>query len=195
MSVYYLALVIVALSRVYIGAHFLHQCVLAAAIGEYVGSRWLKTNARRLNYWSVAVACSIVGVLVSRYLKLIHDVEPDWSIKLAKKYCADPSWVRLDTTPLATVVRPVAVFVGLALTSSATKFRISEKSDKYFLWPVMRTLLGLIWSWGAQTVLEIAHSVQVLGQTGFYLVLFVVVIAYVLLSFCSVKWVRKVFRV
>lgn len=49
-------------------------------------------------------------------------VDPLWSVTKAKKWCADPDWIHLDTTPFAGLVRNLGALFGLGLAVNSQMF-------------------------------------------------------------------------
>jgi hypothetical protein len=47
-------------------------------------------------------------------------VDPQWSVRLAFKWCEQPEWIHVNTTPLFSLVRDCGSMFGLALASPAT---------------------------------------------------------------------------
>lgn len=59
-------------------------------------------------------------------LKLI-DIDLLWSVPKAKKWCTNPEWVNIDTTPFAGLVRNLGVLFGLGLGIHSAMFVVSCK--------------------------------------------------------------------
>ena len=97
-------LAIMCTSRVYILAHFPHQCALAICIG-YICFNWSKS---KLNSWTrfhlcikVIMALSLLAsaLFIHENLQTFLGFHPNWSIDMAKKYCAKVR-VKLEINPL-----------------------------------------------------------------------------------------------
>lgn len=50
------------------------------------------------------------------------DVDPLWSVTKASKWCANPDWIHLDTTPFAGLVRNLGALFGLGLAVNSQLF-------------------------------------------------------------------------
>lgn len=53
-------------------------------------------------------------------LKLI-DIDLLWSVPKAKKWCANPEWINIDTTPFAGLVRNLGALFGLGLSINSDR--------------------------------------------------------------------------
>lgn len=59
-------------------------------------------------------------------LKLL-DIDLLWSVPKAKKWCANPDWINIDTTPFAGLVRNLGALFGLGLGINSEMFIASCK--------------------------------------------------------------------
>lgn len=50
------------------------------------------------------------------------DIDPMWSVSKAKKWCTNPDWIHLDTTPFAGLVRNLGALFGLGLAVNSEMF-------------------------------------------------------------------------
>lgn len=55
-------------------------------------------------------------------LLILMDIDPLWSVAKAKKWCANPDWIHLDTTPFAGLVRNLGALFGLGLAVNSEMF-------------------------------------------------------------------------
>lgn len=51
------------------------------------------------------------------WLLLFLKLDPAFSVPLAQKYCQDPSWVHLDTTPFYSLCRSTGTILGMSLVA------------------------------------------------------------------------------
>ncbi|BES96679.1 Hypothetical protein NTJ_09492 [Nesidiocoris tenuis] len=126
----YVALVTtVGIARVTVAAHFPHQCVLGAVVGFLLTSRlidgkfwtWIR-SATRWKTTSLALATCAISVGAFFAHKAIGD--PGWSIKLAFKWCHQPtSAVSVQTTPIYALVRDAGAIFGLSVGSPLVERR------------------------------------------------------------------------
>jgi len=107
------------LSRIYIAAHFPHQCFLGFFVGLiivkkfYLKATWVQYKTVPLVFMSMFLISSALGVYM---LLLKFGVDPNWSIALAKKNCEKPEWIYVDTTPFYAMMRFSGSAVGLSLS-------------------------------------------------------------------------------
>ena len=95
-------------SRIYISAHFPHQCLLGFMVSLlvvrkfYSRGSWIQRRTFPLLVFSLFLLASSLTVY-QLLLTLGHN--PDWSISLARKHCNNPDWIHLDTTPFYAMMR------------------------------------------------------------------------------------------
>ncbi|XP_075334638.1 glucose-6-phosphatase 2-like [Odontesthes bonariensis] len=115
----------VCLSRVFIATHFPHQVILGLAIGMVVAEVFDHIpsvyNASFKVYLQANVFLLTMAVCFYLLLKLL-DIDPLWSVNKAKKWCANPDWIHLDTTPFAGLVRNLGALFGLGLAVNSEMF-------------------------------------------------------------------------
>lgn len=116
---YALLLLAVGLSRVFVLAHFPHQVlggiVAGAALGWGLQAR--TPAARPLRFHAATALGLLLGALALHRLMGAAGVDVDWSLRLAAAWCSDPSWLRLDTRPFASVCRAAGSALGLGLAA------------------------------------------------------------------------------
>jgi len=113
-------LLLVALSRLYIAAHFPHQVVLGIVCGIAIGRLCVSVDITDLCdqpsrvLWLIGV---LVTVGVGTYVVMVYalNLDPDWTIALARKHCANPDSIHVSTTPIASLVRNIATLFGVWL--------------------------------------------------------------------------------
>lgn len=115
-------LAIIATSRIYILAHFPHQCALAICIG-YISFHWskskLNTLARFHTFSKVMIALSLIAsaLFIHENLQTFLGFHPNWSIDMAKKYCAKVKDYKLQGLLLLRSFRSNAHIIYMCLTS------------------------------------------------------------------------------
>jgi len=105
------------LSRTFLAAHFPHQCILGFTIGLIIVNNFYTKS----KWWTEWGTNKLLGMAlffpVSSYIVFLCltflGVDPNWSLELAGKYCASPSWVHVSTTPFYSVVRTAGAALGL----------------------------------------------------------------------------------
>merc|ERR1712026_586719 len=93
-------------------------------MGNYVNG----TTFKKLN-----VAIFLLGstIFIHENLQKMVGFGPNWSIDMAKKYCAKAEWIYLDTTPLYTLMRYPDSALGLALSNLSSSSQNSIKSTVF----------------------------------------------------------------
>ncbi|XP_060113261.1 glucose-6-phosphatase 2 [Heteronotia binoei] len=130
-SIFWIIQISVCISRVFIATHFPHQVILGVIAGMLVAEVFEHTpsiQAASLKTYIKANAFlffSAIGFYL--VLKLI-DIDLLWSVPKAKKWCTNPEWVHIDTTPFAGLVRNVGVLFGLGLSIHSKMFVVSCKA-------------------------------------------------------------------
>lgn len=115
---YIALLVAVGLSRIFILAHFPHQVIAGSVTGFILGvvlSRRVPERRPLLFYVGSSLGLLLTALLLNIGLGGLG-VDLSWSITLAKKWCAHPEWIRLDTAPLSSLTRDCGAILGLGLS-------------------------------------------------------------------------------
>ena len=112
---------LVSLSRVFIATHFPHQVILGTIIGLFVAFT-VRRNSSELFKFSHSVLhctmCSIMLVittLASHFILSVFIYDPSISVTKAQKWCVNPSYVHLDTTPFYALIRDSGATLGLGI--------------------------------------------------------------------------------
>ena len=121
-SVLLVILSLISLSRVFIATHFPHQVILGTVIGLFVALT-VRRNSSELFKFSHSVLhcaiCSIVLVVTtfaSHFILSVLIYDPSISVAKAQKWCFNPSYVHLDTTPFYALVRDSGATLGLGIS-------------------------------------------------------------------------------
>ncbi|XP_053555535.1 glucose-6-phosphatase catalytic subunit 1 [Bombina bombina] len=118
----------VCLSRVFVAAHFPHQVIagvisgiLVAEIFNHVQSIY-KASLRTYIY----TTCFLFFFALGFYLILkAVDVDLLWTMEKAKRWCAKPEWIHIETTPFAGLIRNLGIFLGLGLALNSQMYKES----------------------------------------------------------------------
>ena len=116
-SVYTLLICSVSLSRVYIAAHFPHQCLLGALIGITVAvltNHFDTSKFKRSHYIKGSIGVLGSAMLTYAFLRLLG-MNPMWSVDRALKWCSKREYVHLDTTPFFSIARYTGFFFGMGI--------------------------------------------------------------------------------
>ncbi|KRX40032.1 Glucose-6-phosphatase 2, partial [Trichinella sp. T9] len=122
--IYLLLLIMVAVSRLYIATHFPHQVMLGSIIGFVIGvyfTRFPVEMLRMKHCLALGIVLVTTAFLVYVFMILLG-VEPDWSVKMAMKWCQNREWVHLNTTPLNALFRDTGAIIGLGLAVESRYF-------------------------------------------------------------------------
>ncbi|CAM2100391.1 unnamed protein product [Caretta caretta] len=133
-SVFWIIQISVCVSRVFIATHFPHQVILGVIGGMLVAEAFEHTPAIQTaslrTYIKTNLFLFIFALGFYLLLKLI-DVDLLWSVPKAKKWCANPDWINIDTTPFAGLVRNLGALFGLGLGINSEMFIMSCKDSRF----------------------------------------------------------------
>ncbi|XP_030255273.1 glucose-6-phosphatase a, catalytic subunit, tandem duplicate 1 [Sparus aurata] len=113
-----LLVLVVCMSRVYMAAHFPHQVIAGVITGVLVAEvvskeKWIYDASMR-KYFHTTL--SLTSLAVCFYLLLrVLGVDLLWTMEKAQKWCVNPEWVHLDSTPFASLLRNMGTLFGLGL--------------------------------------------------------------------------------
>ena len=88
--------------------HFLTGVCIGYVIRNYTGTSEVPA-VRAYMASGVFVLLSGPGIT---YLMHAAGLDPSWSVELAKKWCARPEWIYLDTTPFFALTRDGSSILG-----------------------------------------------------------------------------------
>jgi glucose-6-phosphatase len=121
-------LTLLSASRIYLAAHFPHQCALGITLGVLTAAlvRFIRPaldRLTRLQYVLIAFALTGSALTLRWLLPVVFHIPSDWSEVLAKAHCLRPDWVHVQTTPLYSMTRYVGALLGfgLGIHSPATR--------------------------------------------------------------------------
>ncbi|XP_071584794.1 glucose-6-phosphatase catalytic subunit 1 isoform X1 [Heliangelus exortis] len=110
--------VCVCLSRVFIAAHFPHQVIVGVISGMAVAKSFqhihfiYSASLRRY----LGITFFLFSFALGFYLLLrVVNVDLLWTLEKARKWCAHPEWVHIDTTPFASLIRNLGILFGMGL--------------------------------------------------------------------------------
>lgn len=119
--IYVVLIILVSISRMYLATHFPHQCILGAILGFFIGRYFGKSGTYLTEYWHNSTKLKMLswvilltGVTIAVYwLQKAFGIDPQWSVKMAFKWCENPGHVHVNTTPLYTMVRDFGLSLGI----------------------------------------------------------------------------------
>ncbi|EDL27031.1 glucose-6-phosphatase 2 isoform 1 [Mus musculus] len=124
-SVFWLIQISVCISRVFIATHFPHQVILGVIGGMLVAEAFEHTPGVHMASLSVYLKTNVFLFLFALgfYLLLrLFGIDLLWSVPIAKKWCANPDWIHIDSTPFAGLVRNLGVLFGLGFAINSEMF-------------------------------------------------------------------------
>ncbi|KAG8446623.1 hypothetical protein GDO86_014177 [Hymenochirus boettgeri] len=123
----------VCLSRVFVAAHFPHQVIAGVFSGMLVSEIFnhiqciYNASVKRYMYTSLFLCSFALGFFL---LLRAFGVDLLWTLEKAKRWCAQPEWIHIDTTPFAGLFRNIGVFLGLGLALDTQMYRNSCREKK-----------------------------------------------------------------
>ncbi|XP_022596495.1 glucose-6-phosphatase 2 [Seriola dumerili] len=164
----------VCISRVFIATHFPHQVILGllagmlvAAVFDHIPSVY---SANLKVYLQTNVFLFCIAVCFYLLLKLM-DIDLLWSVTKAKKWCANPEWIHLDTTPFAGLFRNLGALFGLGLAVNSEMFTQSCKGKNGY-----KTRFKLMCVTATLTCLQLYDFIKIPTHTE---------VLFYILSFCK----------
>nr|CUU98596.1 hypothetical transcript [Hymenolepis microstoma] len=149
LTLFITSIVLVAVSRMYIAAHFPHQTILGSIAGTLIGlffHEWLMNSDERsfksskkiihfhssiLNSPSTLFAIGVLSLIAGKAVGVLLNyvgTDVERSYRLATKYCARPEWLHPSTSAMASYSRVTGALIGLSgalflhpLTASSSK--------------------------------------------------------------------------
>ncbi|XP_075988488.1 glucose-6-Phosphatase [Anticarsia gemmatalis] len=124
-----IALCSVMLARMYVATHFPHQVLFGAFVGSFLAPalciyisdpfiwRYGAGSVRRAQGWhALGAALAAALSVLAYYLLLLTGHDPQWTIKLAFRWCQSPEEINVCSTPIFALVQSTASLLGLALS-------------------------------------------------------------------------------
>ncbi|XP_070502922.1 uncharacterized protein [Chironomus tepperi] len=151
-------LTLVAISRMYFSAHFLHQCILGCVIGILV-SKLASSDVytdnilkyRKRDWLMITVAMTIAVVTIYWGHKVISG-NPMKTVHLAFKHCSNPLFPSPETTVVFSALRCIAITCGLMLSAPLEKRSIKLNFKRSILMtPVLIALQSYAISYTPKT--------------------------------------------
>ncbi|KDR10618.1 Glucose-6-phosphatase 2 [Zootermopsis nevadensis] len=151
-TLYTLLMILVSISRLYTATHFPHQTLLGLVAGLFTAwlfieegqytltERWRSASRLQMLLGGVAMIAVSFGAY---WLQRLLGVDPQWSVRLAFKWCEQPDWIHVNTTPLFSLVRDCGSMFGLAMASPATT-RIYKQTHNNIIITMICTLFLMV---------------------------------------------------
>lgn len=128
-ALYTLMVCAVSLSRIYLAAHFPHQCLLGMIMGVAVGMlvSYCDTDSVSRRGYILGVVGMFATAMVTYALLLAAGFNPSWSVERALKWCAKREHVHLDTTPFFSMMRYLGFFLGMGFGLHSSTYRLANR--------------------------------------------------------------------
>ncbi|RWS29486.1 glucose-6-phosphatase-like protein [Leptotrombidium deliense] len=128
-SIYTIILCTVSLSRVYIAAHFPHQCALGMIIGIAVSMLVtnLDTDRFERKHYFAGTVCLVASAFSTFLILKALGMNPMWSVDRALRWCAKREYVHLDTTPFFSLTRFAGFFLGMGIGLHSSLYKEASK--------------------------------------------------------------------
>lgn len=116
---YVIMIITVSVSRLYIAAHFPHQCLVGGILGFLVANLVLQyrtkfEHANRNQY--ILTTLFLFATAMATYFSLsLVGSNPNWSVEKAIKFCQHKEWIHLDNSPLFSLMRYTGFLLGFGL--------------------------------------------------------------------------------
>ncbi|KAF8764565.1 Glucose-6-phosphatase like protein [Argiope bruennichi] len=130
-AIYFALLATVGTSRIFIAAHFPHQCLFGMFLGWLVATRLKNINQKHFSIFQYCVftlGMFASAFLVFEFLEVIG-ADPMWTIERAVKWCNNPDNVHLDTTPLYAMMRYCGFMFGMGFGFNSYSFNTFSKEN------------------------------------------------------------------
>lgn len=120
-------LTLVAISRMYLSAHFLHQCILGCVLGIIVAKlmsteRFEEIIAKyRKRDWLTIGMCMTVSVATIYWAHKLLSGNPMKTVHLAFKHCLNPLFPSPETTVVFSAIRCIGMTCGFLLNAPLEK--------------------------------------------------------------------------
>lgn len=190
---YLAALVAVSVSRVFIAAHFPHQCVYGAVVGLIVAvvvSQMDVGNVGRTAYILGTIGMFASAMATYAVIKNLG-INPLWTVDRAMKFCSDPKYVHLDTTPFFSMTRYLGFFLGTGLALNSGLWESSVKSNLGPLSRIWVAVLSLMATKASERILLPKNDLAVFYGLSFVVnamlpIIFIAIIPFVVSLVASV---------
>lgn len=144
-AVYTLILCTVSLSRVYLAAHFPHQCLLGSAIGVAVAILVSNADTDRFQKRHYVLGSAFMFLTAMATFVVIKGLgmDPMWSVNRAVKWCVKSEYVHIDTTPFFSMMRYCGFFLGMGFGLFSSLYKEASKVQFTMGMKVLSALLAV----------------------------------------------------
>lgn len=156
-------LLLASAARIFVAAHFPHQCALGIVCGILValplsaymrGARVRSCRRMRLHV-SCVIAAALLTLAVYWAIKW-RGSDPQWSVKLAFKWCPRVEYVEVSSTPVYTTAHALSALLACALCITPQLFRSASARSRSST--VVTLCLGIAVHVGCERALRVIPS-------------------------------------
>ncbi|XP_055387092.1 glucose-6-phosphatase catalytic subunit 1 [Condylostylus longicornis] len=150
---------IMFMSRIYFGCHFLHQCIIGGMIAyggiKYIlePQMWQFLLETGKKFHIIILIATGLFTLWSYVIMMYTNIDPHWSVRMAFKWCRDPMYLSHTSSPVYSMLKDFGYMMGVALSAPLIK-SASTEVNPYMSVPI--TLFILI----ANTFLKVYTPTQ-----------------------------------
>jgi len=128
-SVYTVILCTVSLSRVYLAAHFPHQCLMGSIIGVAVAMLVSSADTDRFQHKHYIMGSAGMFISAMTVYAVIKGMgmDPMWTLNRAIKWCDKAEHVHIDTTPFFSMMRYCGFFLGMGFGLFSRSYAAASK--------------------------------------------------------------------
>ncbi|XP_059062554.1 glucose-6-phosphatase 3 [Achroia grisella] len=136
----------VMLARMFVATHFPHQCLLGALVGSFIapalciyvsdpfiwqyGAHAKLPVSRAVAWHTFSAVITVIIAAVTYFSLTLCGWDPQWTVKLAFRWCESPDDIHVSTTPMYSLVQSTAALLGWALfvTPAVAQYRHDSKN-------------------------------------------------------------------
>uniref|UniRef100_A0A0A1XA41 glucose-6-phosphatase n=1 Tax=Zeugodacus cucurbitae TaxID=28588 RepID=A0A0A1XA41_ZEUCU len=109
-----------SISRIYLAAQFPHQCLLScflALLTLRTFQKYAKSLYSLCRFKAVLILCCLSISPVIIYFGMLRiDMDPHWSVRMAFKWCMDPTQMRHEDSSIFVLARDFGYLTGVVLS-------------------------------------------------------------------------------
>lgn len=192
---YVLMIISVSISRLYISAHFPHQCFVGAILGFLTANLVLKyrtkfEHANRNQY--IVTTAFLFGTAMLTYFSLnLAGLDASWSVKKAIKYCLRQDWIHLDNSPLFSLMRYTGFLLGFGLGLHSYFFKQISRLHFTLRMKFTTALISVVITKFSELIIQPKFNIYVFYLYGFVLSASLGYIYSAIAPFISTKFAAK----
>lgn len=173
-SVCVLLTVSVAVSRVFIAAHFPHQVINGTLIGYFIGKLVVRNQLAltKSTWFKYAIFLIVSGYGINFLVTNVIGIDLNWALAKATTACQEKDWIHVSTTPFATFWRISGVSVGMMNYLNYKSTRSEREISRRLLTKLILTILCLLLTvYGGPWAVKKLMNISIL-KNQFYLLFF-----------------------